>query len=217
MGRHINGDALVSTGQGLLSSNIFVYCLNNPVNRTDTCGTYSLWYYLIVDHDMGFIHRTVQAHIQNTYNVRTEVRLSGFGRADIVRDSAVWEVKHAGKNPLQRMVIAYAEASGYVLLNDELDTLGEPNAFSGTLYIGCEGFSYEVEYCTPFWGAVLYTVKEIQNYNGEYAAVYVPVENRSEKESLCMAGAGALVGIPVGGSLGSGLPASLTRQRYSLF
>ena len=39
LGRFINADALSSTGQGLLGNNMFAYCLNNPVNGCDPCGT----------------------------------------------------------------------------------------------------------------------------------------------------------------------------------
>lgn len=38
MGRFINADALVSTGQGMLGYNMFAYCLNNPVVNSDTHG-----------------------------------------------------------------------------------------------------------------------------------------------------------------------------------
>ena len=38
MGRFINADALVSTGQGLLGNNMFAYCGNNPVNLLDSGG-----------------------------------------------------------------------------------------------------------------------------------------------------------------------------------
>ena len=37
-GRFINADALPSTGQGIIGTNMFVYCGNNPVSRTDTGG-----------------------------------------------------------------------------------------------------------------------------------------------------------------------------------
>ena len=36
--RFVNGDGYVSTGQGLLSHNMFAYCLNNPVNKVDPNG-----------------------------------------------------------------------------------------------------------------------------------------------------------------------------------
>lgn len=38
LGRFLNADALVSTGQGLLGNNMFAYCRNNPVCRFDTGG-----------------------------------------------------------------------------------------------------------------------------------------------------------------------------------
>ena len=38
IGRFINGDGLISTGQGLLGFNMFAYCLNNPVMLSDPTG-----------------------------------------------------------------------------------------------------------------------------------------------------------------------------------
>ena len=38
MGRFINADTLISTGQGFLGNNMFIYCLNNPVNNVDRLG-----------------------------------------------------------------------------------------------------------------------------------------------------------------------------------
>ena len=38
MGRFINADALVATGQGLLGNNMFAYCNNNPVTYCDPNG-----------------------------------------------------------------------------------------------------------------------------------------------------------------------------------
>ena len=42
MGRFLNADALVSTGQGVLGNNMFAYCRNNPVVRIDISGTYDV-------------------------------------------------------------------------------------------------------------------------------------------------------------------------------
>ena len=38
IGRWINADGYVSTGQGVLGNNMFAYCGNNPVNRVDPTG-----------------------------------------------------------------------------------------------------------------------------------------------------------------------------------
>ena len=40
LGRFINADAFVSTGQGLLGNNMFAYCGNNPVNYVDPSGCF---------------------------------------------------------------------------------------------------------------------------------------------------------------------------------
>lgn len=39
MGRFINTDAFASTYQGVIGSNMFAYCLNNPINLSDSSGT----------------------------------------------------------------------------------------------------------------------------------------------------------------------------------
>ena len=40
MGRFINADAFTSTGQGILGNNMFVYCLNNPMEFFDPNGAF---------------------------------------------------------------------------------------------------------------------------------------------------------------------------------
>ena len=40
IGRFLNGDAYVSTGQGLTGYNMYVYCGNNPAFRVDPSGTF---------------------------------------------------------------------------------------------------------------------------------------------------------------------------------
>ena len=40
VGRFINADILVSTGQGFLGNNMFAYCRNNPVCRIDAYGAH---------------------------------------------------------------------------------------------------------------------------------------------------------------------------------
>ena len=47
IGRFINADGYVSTGQGVLGNNMFAYCGNNPVVRVDFGGEH--WYFLWLD------------------------------------------------------------------------------------------------------------------------------------------------------------------------
>ena len=42
-GRFISADVLLSTGQGVLGHNCYAYCLDNPVNLQDNCGSAANW------------------------------------------------------------------------------------------------------------------------------------------------------------------------------
>ena len=42
VGRFISADVLLSTGQGVIGHNAYAYCLNNPVNREDSNGNWSM-------------------------------------------------------------------------------------------------------------------------------------------------------------------------------
>ena len=51
IGRFVNADGLVSTGQGVLGNNMYAYCLNNPVIHVDytgTCTAYSPCHYAVI-------------------------------------------------------------------------------------------------------------------------------------------------------------------------
>ena len=43
MGRYINADVTVDTGQGFIGCNMFAYCINNPTNHYDPEGTDAVW------------------------------------------------------------------------------------------------------------------------------------------------------------------------------
>ena len=44
VGRFLNADAFVSTGQGIIGNNMFAYCLNNPVMYIDSIGYFGEWF-----------------------------------------------------------------------------------------------------------------------------------------------------------------------------
>ena len=43
VGRFLNADVFVSTGQGLRGTNLFIYCGNDPVNMSDETGYWPKW------------------------------------------------------------------------------------------------------------------------------------------------------------------------------
>jgi RHS repeat-associated protein len=114
IGRFINADSLVSTGQGILGNNMFAYCLNNPILFIDDSG------YLAYP---GEIHNEVVRRIARKYGYYSEQRIAYsplqqvvykrlYGRADLISSSGeVWEVKpnrmwhiEAGKKQIKQYV-----------------------------------------------------------------------------------------------------------------
>lgn len=191
IGRFISPDKFATTGQSVLGANMFAYCMNDPVNRIDIEGAVSLWYFLIIDSDMGYIHRKVQEQIKNSYSsVLAEVQLNSGMRADLVdpKTGEVWEVKHMGTNPLRRIFEAWAQAGRYLGQTSKsgvtLTEFGDVDEFEGVFTIACGQFTYLVEYATPVDGVVLYWVTEI-NYKPqyEYDYTYKPKENLLERWS----------------------------------
>ena len=57
-GRFINADMFVSTGQGILGSNMYAYCLNDPVNSNDPSGADPFG--ILTWIDKAIIHLMVQ-------------------------------------------------------------------------------------------------------------------------------------------------------------
>ena len=106
-GRFLNVDSYVSTGQGIIGYNTFVYCLNSPISYVDSTGMLAF---------PGEIHNDVVQHIAQLYNYNKEQIIiyqgGGFGRADLISDDGyVWDVKRnkprqisAGKRQVEKYV-----------------------------------------------------------------------------------------------------------------
>ncbi len=79
VGRFINTDGYVSTGQGILGNNMFAYCGNNPVNRTDSNGKF--WFAVMLA--ASFI---VAAIIEIGYSHTTESNRKNNQNADLIQE-----------------------------------------------------------------------------------------------------------------------------------
>ena len=80
IGRFINADMLVSTGQGLLGNNMFAYCLNNPVNYSDPTGLCSR------DTSLGILIDCGSDWCSESYNGFLVRRYFGNAIGDLVED-----------------------------------------------------------------------------------------------------------------------------------
>ena len=204
VGRFINADVMISTGQGILGNNMFVYCLNNPIMFADSTGTRAqVWQVIFEDHDPGYIHRAVQAHIIFKNSIMgKELVLPGIGRADIYNPTTyeIWEIKHGGstsemKN--ERILSADSQVSRYVQGAKEKLNLsyqkGHAGAFDGNFILTCGSVSYYVTYDTPAAGVILYYIEQLKKPKPNAFAVYPSKE-------YSYAGKMAIFAFGVGGS-----------------
>ena len=75
-GRFINADGMISTGQGLLAHNMYVYCENNTVNRMDLLG--DSWVSILKNATANFVTNIVKktAEVVNAIAQKNNVVLS---------------------------------------------------------------------------------------------------------------------------------------------
>ncbi len=96
-GRFINADIFVSTGQGVLGSNMFAYCGNNPVMGYDPSGESPFGTNLDLS-EYGFIHYMVQMDCFIKFGWEMEIYVNGSrgrGRLDLLNPltNEYYEVK----------------------------------------------------------------------------------------------------------------------------
>lgn len=110
MGRFLNADALVSTGQGVLGHNMFAYCLNNPISMTDNTGEFGLLTLCIIGEITGGALNYGSQVFEN--------HLSGKSGSEMWTDANVGEVVAATFSG------AVSAIPGASLLGDVVDAVG---------------------------------------------------------------------------------------------
>ena len=99
LGRFINADSYVSTGQGVLGNNMFAYCLNNPVMWDDPTGNLTVDWDKLKDNFLKWLLGLTEsdkeaiedgevtyesfndgegAHIDNSYKIKTPWAMYAF-------------------------------------------------------------------------------------------------------------------------------------------
>ncbi len=185
--RFINADAFVSTGQGIIGYNMFAYCNNNPVVCTDTAGESpaSFWFFIFMNSEYGLVHRLVQkACVAQMPGSMMEIGVyrkdGNYGRADILYNGTVWEVKHKSSLPLA-LPQAESYLEGKPTYGPVIEKLGNAGAFKGSFIIFCMGESYEVTFSTPLEGVVIYDVQQKDNPELQPKYSYLPFAPRGER------------------------------------
>ena len=152
IGRFISADALVSTGQGHLGNNMFVYVLNNPINFVDPKGTDAIW-------------------------IQEEERADGYGHSGLLveDESGNWYYMYWGSrgvsNTLQKIfgtpydyVFVRIDVSGYDMSTEEgvkqaLLNSGNPTAKTRSQF-----------------------VTDIHYFSGDYTATYEYLNQMNNQE-----------------------------------
>ena len=99
LGRFINGDDYVSTGQGLLSKNAFAYCFNNPICYDDKNGAFPWLVVGIVAACIAVIgldHALAANQPEGGYAVKNEQRENGARVKGLYAEGNGFEISHNG-------------------------------------------------------------------------------------------------------------------------
>ena len=120
MGRFINADIAISTGQGLTGNNTFAYCGNNPVTRTDAGG-----YFWDTVFDVVSLCFSIVDVASNPTSVNAWIGLAGDAFDLIPFVSGVGELTRAATTTFE--VIDSVHDASRVMDNtgDIIDTAGD--------------------------------------------------------------------------------------------
>ena len=145
IGRFINADALVATGQGLLGNNMFAYCLNNPVNANDPSGTCTKFFFGLIKIDC---HNATCPESSN-YNpnapkvvVIYDGRFSGY--FGYLHDNGF---AHQGEELVERLSSScYVESYSYITVEDFVSCWNTLDGAYDAMYIVGHGIKGELRF-----------------------------------------------------------------------
>jgi RHS repeat-associated protein len=89
IGRFINADGVISTGQSIIGFNMFAYCNNNPINHVDAAGYFPLW--VIVPIGIG-IAGGIVAIMNNSNSKENEKRIDAEIKDSYSKQEATEEI-----------------------------------------------------------------------------------------------------------------------------
>ena len=144
IGRFINADGYVQTGQGILDKNMFAYCLNNPVNYVDPSGYISILgafalvgFFVIIlcipsDSNQApkYEKAAKEKYNQNTVNVYDGVE----GSPDNSKTNAKFYVADESKGFVNINVDNSLSISNKYEINAVLDVIVESPYYSETMF-----------------------------------------------------------------------------------
>ena len=105
IGRFINADGYVSTGQGLTGNNMFAYCGNDPVNRVDPTG--EIWRLVVIAAavlvaPVAVVGGVISAPINHCVNLAYEKKIAGELNESYTKEEAKAAIENiTGKNTVQ--------------------------------------------------------------------------------------------------------------------
>jgi RHS repeat-associated protein len=156
-GRFLNTDGIIGLNSVLLTNNMFIYCVNNPVNLNDPSGYASIFKYLKYP---GEIHRAVQNDMKKRFpRFKFEAVLINNKRVDVLnpKNGRIWEIKPCTYS----MSKASNQLEGYLGSNWKENTnlkLKKGKYISGNTFEHSNPFSvFTVRYWYERDGVILYT------------------------------------------------------------
>ena len=117
--RFINADSYASTGQGITGCNMFAYCGNNPIVRTDDSGqayTPGQIHDFVIDDICKNDPNKEGSREENKVIYPKPILFSTYGYCDLYDNitGEVWELKRFSGAASCQFVYAYAQLSNYV-------------------------------------------------------------------------------------------------------